>query len=70
MHNCHYCGQTTDLTDGIVPVCRICDTLSAEDLDRVASSEPWRLLTHLVLPTRVVVGAEHTLKDAVTNPGQ
>jgi hypothetical protein len=66
MRACHYCRQTTDRTDGIVPVCRICDILSAEDLDRrcVASSE---LLPHMVLPTRVAAGADHTLKEANTN---
>ena len=33
--SCHYCGRPTDCTDGIVPVCPVCDVLSSEDMERL-----------------------------------
>ena len=35
VRNCHYCGQPTNCTDGIVPVCPTCDVLSAKDMARL-----------------------------------
>lgn len=35
VRSCHYCGQPTDRTDGIVSVCPTCDVLSSEDMKRL-----------------------------------
>lgn len=44
---CHYCGQPTEETDGIVPVCHACDALSPKDLDQLPRR---RLLQQEKLP--------------------